>query len=177
MKRAELCFAGLGGQGLILVGIIYAEAALLEGKKVTQTQSYGPEARGGASRSEVVISEEEIDYPFTSKLDLLLAMSQEAHDAYIGKLSKEGILIIDSTYVRSPNSSFRLFSSPFTKLARERLGREITANMIALGTATHISAYVSPEAVEEALLRRVPPAMREVNREAFKLGLELPRKL
>src|SRR5665647_501001 len=96
----QIVLTGTGGQGLILAGIILAEAAVLDGKQAIQTQSYGPEARGGASRAEVIISDEPIDYPKVQKADTLLAMSQEAFNKYGGSIGAEGILVVDTTFVR-----------------------------------------------------------------------------
>ena len=109
-ERLEIRLAGMGGQGMILAGIILADAAFRDGKNAVQTQSYGPEARGGASRSEIVISNQEIDYPEVIQADILLCMSQEACDKYYGNLEKNGLLIVDASHVRrtrySPGGAF-----------------------------------------------------------------------
>src|SRR5512139_2762594 len=100
MERYEIRLSGSGGQGLILAGVILAEAAgIHDGKYVCQTQSYGPEARGGASKAEVIISDEEIDYPKAMKPDLLLAMNQRSCDTYLFDLKPNGVLVVDSTFV------------------------------------------------------------------------------
>ena len=117
--RYEIRLSGSGGQGLILAGIIVAEAAgIHEGKEVVQTQAYGAEARGGFSRSDVVICDEEILYPKASKLDFLLAMSQSAYEENLPSLKKDGILLVDSTYV-SEVSGARMYAIPFSKIARK----------------------------------------------------------
>ena len=113
-KRYEVRLSGEGGQGLILAGVILAEAAAIyDNKNAIQTQSYGPEARGGACKSEVIISEDEIDYPKATRIDLLLALTQEACDRYAGELKQEGILVADSFAVeRIPKDHFKVFRLP-----------------------------------------------------------------
>jgi len=115
-ERIETCLSGSGGQGLILAGIILAEAAgIYDGKEAVQTQSYGPEARGGASRSEVVISNSAIDYPKVIKADILLALTQTACDKYVKNLNKDGILVADSTSVTEvPNISNKIYLFPIS---------------------------------------------------------------
>ena len=123
-RRREVRVGGTGGQGAILAGILLAEAAIRDGKNVAQTQSYGPEARGGASRSEVVISDGEIHYPRVIQADITLCMSQEACDRYGRQVRPDGLLILDSDHVtRAPTT--RAVRVPMTRLAREVAGREI----------------------------------------------------
>ena len=132
-ERLEIRLAGSGGQGLILAGMILAEAVGIHGGKfVTQTQSYGPEARGGASKSEVVISDQEIDYPQAVKPDVLLCMNQTACDTYIFDVKPGGALIVDSSLVHQLPTT-RAVALPFTKIAREEIGREMMANIVAQG--------------------------------------------
>lgn len=170
--RYEIRLSGSGGQGLILAGIILAEAAgLYDGKFVVQTQSYGPEARGGASRSDVIISEEEIDYPKALRLDLLVAMNQKACDQYLPDLKPTGILLVDSTFV-SEYPIERAIAIPFTRLARQRLGKEFVANIVSLGALATLCPAVSREALERAVLNRVPRGTEDMNRRAFRLGGE-----
>jgi 2-oxoglutarate ferredoxin oxidoreductase subunit gamma len=175
-KRYEVRLSGSGGQGIILSGIILAEAlGLYGGKFVAQTQSYGPEARGGASRTEVIVSDEEIDYPKAIKLDLLLAMNQKSCDEYYRDLKEDGILIIDSTFVKQVPTS-KAIQIPFTKIAREKFHREIVANIISLGTITEYMDIISPKDMEAAVLARVPKGTEKLNRDAFKAGLMAARK-
>jgi len=130
--RYEIRLAGSGGQGLVLAGVILAEAAgIYDGKFVCQTQSYGPEARGGASKAEVVISDAEIDYPKAIRPDVLLALNQKSLDVFLGDLKEGGVLLVDADLVREVPESGAL-SIPFTRLAREA-GRELMANIVALG--------------------------------------------
>jgi 2-oxoglutarate ferredoxin oxidoreductase subunit gamma len=175
-KRYEVCLSGSGGQGIILSGIILAEAlGLYGGKFVAQTQSYGPEARGGASRTEVIVSDEEIDYPKAIKLDLLLAMNQKSCDEYYRDLKEDGMLIVDSTFVTQVPTS-KAIQIPFTKIAREKFHREIVANIISLGTITEFMDIISPKDMEAAVLARVPKGTEKLNRDAFKAGVMAARK-
>ncbi len=172
----EMRLAGLGGQGLILAGIIVAEAAgIHEGKEVVQTQAYGAETRGGFSRSDIVISDEEILYPKASELDFLLAMSQSAYEEHVGSLKKDGVLLLDSTYV-SEISGERTYAISFSKIAREKFGRENVANIMALGAITQVFSAISRESMEKAVLNRVPPRFLELNKNAFKEGVKLGKK-
>ncbi len=173
--RYEHRLIGEGGQGLVLAGKILAEAAAVyDDHNATQSQSYGPEARGGASRSEVIISDSEIDYPKTENLDLLLALTQEAFDKYHKDLRPGGYLIIDSDAVtRVPAQDWRVVRVPLVRLAREKLGKAIVANIVALGVIVRLSKVVSEEAAEHAILTRVPRGTEDLNRRAYQLGLEV----
>jgi 2-oxoglutarate ferredoxin oxidoreductase subunit gamma len=175
-KRYEISLSGSGGQGLIFAGTILAQAiGIYDGKNVTQTQSYGPEARGGASRSDIVVSSGVIYYPKTIKLDLLLALTQEACDTYYLKLKDEGILVIDSNSVTQPPArEFKAF--PFTRVARDNLGTEIFANIIALGTLAALTKVVSKNALIQAVKNRAPKGTLESNLKALELGFGLAKK-
>jgi len=170
-SRYEIRLSGSGGQGIILMGIILAEAiGIYDGKHVAQTQSYGPEARGGSSKSEVIVSDEEIDYPKAMKPDLLLAMNQKSCDEYYPDLKSEGMLIVDSTFVNQPPTG-KAFRVPFTRIAREQFKKEVVANIIALGALAQLSPIVSPKAMEAAVLARVPKGTEKLNRDALKAGM------
>lgn len=173
--RYEMRLSGEGGQGLVLAGKIFAEAAAIyEGINATQSQSYGPEARGGASRSEVILSDEDIDFPKAVELDLLLALTQEACDRYIGDLKPDGTLLVDSEAVTQiPSGSFRTLSAPVIRNAREKIGREIVANIVSIGIITRIASVLSENSVREAILTRVPKGTEDVNLKAFELGLSM----
>jgi len=175
--RYEIRLSGSGGQGIILMGIILAEAAgIYEGRYVAHTQSYGPEARGGMSRSELIVSDEEIDYPKVMGLDLLLAMNQKSCDAFYPELKQGGILIVDSTLV-TQIPTWKAFGIPFTRIARERYRDELFANAIALGAISELAPVVSRKGVELALLSRVPKGMDRINREALRAGILVTRRL
>lgn len=173
-RRYEVRLAGTGGQGAILSGIILAEAAMRDSKNVAQTQSYGPEARGGASRSEVVISESEIDYPKVIQADITLCMSQEACDQYGSQVRENGLLILDGDHVsRAPTT--RAVRVPITTLAREKAGREIVANVVGLGLLAGLTDLVSKEALEEAVRARAPEGTADLNLKALEAGYEAAR--
>ena len=172
MERYEIRLSGSGGQGLILAGKILAEAAAIyEGRNAVQTQSYGPEARGGASKAEVVISDGEIDYPKALELDLLLSLTQESCRKYSGDLKKGGILIIDSGLVKElPKGEFKVYSLPITEIATEKVGKAVVTNIVALGILTRIAGVISEESVKKAILARVPKGTEELNMKAFDEG-------
>ena len=175
--RYEIRFSGMGGQGIITAAVIFAEAAALyESKYVCQTQSYGPEARGGRCRAEVVISTREIDYPQAMQLDMLLAMSQAACDAYFYDFKPNGLLIIDSTFVDQVPTS-RVVAIPFTQIARENIGKVQVANMVALGAVGHFCEAVALKSIEKALLSRVPKGTKGINRQAFYAGVKVAKKM
>jgi 2-oxoglutarate ferredoxin oxidoreductase subunit gamma len=170
-KQYEVRLAGTGGQGAILAGILLAEAAIRDGKNVTQTQSYGPEARGGASRSEVVISNEEIHYPKVINAHITLCMSQEACDRYGSQMHPNGLLILDAdTVTRAPTT--RAVRVPLATLAREVTGRGIVANVVALGVLVGLTGIVSQEAIEEAVRDCVPRGTEQINLKALAAGFD-----
>jgi 2-oxoglutarate ferredoxin oxidoreductase subunit gamma len=167
--RLEIRLAGMGGQGMILAGIILAEAAIRDGKNAVQTQSYGPEARGGASRSEVVISCEAIDYPEVIQADVLLCMSQQACDCYCDTLKKNGLLIVDADHVqRTPTT--RAIHAHLTSWAIETTGREITASVLALGFLAGLTGVVSQESLAAAVLARTPRGTGDMNLQVLARG-------
>ncbi|MDH3454563.1 MAG: 2-oxoacid:acceptor oxidoreductase family protein [Desulfuromonadales bacterium] len=178
-ERYELRFSGAGGQGLITAGIILAEAAsIIEGKSAVQSQSYGPEARGGASKSEVIISDAPIDYPKATIVDACLAMTQEAADKYANGIKEGGILLLDADFVqRAPEGNFTVYRLPITRMAKDDIGREIVANVVALGAVIGLTGVVSKEAGEEAVLRKVPEAFKDLNKKAYNLGYTKGKEL
>jgi len=173
--RYELRFSGSGGQGMITAGIIIAEAAAIyDGKKAVQSQSYGPESRGGASRAEVIISDEGIDYPKATSIDTMLALTQEACTKYYKDIKKDGILLVDSDEVKDiPAGEFRIYSFPIIATAGNVLGKSIVANIISLGIITELTGIVSREAIEKAVLARIPAAFLDLNRKALHTGFEM----
>lgn len=175
--RYEIRLAGSGGQGLILAGLILAEAAVLyDGRNACQTQSYGPEARGGASKSEVVIDDDEIDFPKVIAADALLTLSQEACDKYFHDLRRNGLLIVDSVHVRRVPTT-RAFRLPITQIAEDVTGRRITANIVGLGVLAGIAELhgrpvVSRDALRAAVAARAPEGTKDINLQALEAGFE-----
>lgn len=175
-KRFEIRLAGSGGQGLVLGGVILAEAAILEGKNACQSQSYGPESRGGASKSEVIISDEEIDYPKATRVDLLLCMTEAAADKYVKEAPETCLIIADSDLVPGEiPAKYRQVKAPITRLAKETVGREFVANIVALGLISELTGIVSSESLEKAVLARVPKGTEELNKKAIRAGQEAAR--
>lgn len=172
--RFEARLSGSGGQGMILAGIILAEAAILDGNNAVQTQSYGPEARGGASRSEVIIADELIDFPKVTEPDLILAMSREAVRKYVTGASGSARIIVDSSVVEPDAIAGReIVSVPITEVSVRVTGRAVAANVVAVGVIGAITGIVSSKRLEEAVLRHVPARTRESNVKALRAGLEL----
>ena len=167
--RFEVRLAGEGGQGMILAGVILAEAAVHDGLNAVQTQSYGPEARGGASRSEVIVARGDVDYPKVMAADLLLCMSQEACDRFYGQVKDEGLIIVDATNV-SRIPTHRAVSVPISQVAQEATGRRITASIVALGLVSGLSGAVSRKGLEKAVTERVPAGTEEMNLKALAAG-------
>lgn len=168
--RFEIRLSGSGGQGMILGSVILAEAIGVDySKNVVQTQSYGPEARGGASKADVVVSTNEIYYPKAMQLDMLLCMTQESMDKYYADLHKDGVLIVDSGLVKNiPTENY--YGLPFTKIAREEAGHIMVANVVALGAIAAFTGIVSKEDLINAVLKRAPRGTEEKNRTAVEIG-------
>jgi 2-oxoglutarate ferredoxin oxidoreductase subunit gamma len=174
-ERYEMRFSGTGGQGLLMAGILIAEAAIRDGVNAIQTQSYGPESRGGASKSEVVLSREDILYPKATKIDFCLAVSQEAYDKYHKDLAPGGMLIIDPFYVLKTEPGEKFIALTFAQTAREKLGREVVANVIACGAIAELTGKVTLASLEKSLYGRVPKGTEEKNKQALALGVELAK--
>jgi 2-oxoglutarate ferredoxin oxidoreductase subunit gamma len=177
--RLEIRFAGFGGQGIIKSGIITAAAACLYGgKNAVQTQSYGPESRGGACKSEVVISEEEIDFPKVVEPDILVLMSQHAYNDYIDEVKSEGTVILDPNMIPREKElkNMKVFRVPATKIAEE-LGRKIVANIVMLGAFVAITGAIDENALKESIKANIPKGTEELNLTAFKRGYEYGKNL
>ncbi|OGD16538.1 MAG: pyruvate ferredoxin oxidoreductase [Candidatus Aminicenantes bacterium RBG_13_59_9] len=178
----EVRFSGFGGQGIVRCGLITGKAAaLFDNKYATMTQSFGPEARGSACSSQVVVSDERVLYPYITKPEVLVAISQDAYDRYEPELRDNGILLIDTDLVnvRPSRGKIRVYGISSTRFAEE-LGNRIFTNLVMLGFFTAISKVVSPEAMKKALPGLVPSRFLEVNMRAFErgysYGLELMQK-
>lgn len=174
MAKQQLLFTGTGGQGLILAAIMMAEAGIISGRNVVQSQSYGPEARGGASKAEVILNDNEIDFPHVKKPDVVLTMSQKAYQKYGVSLGEDTILITDSTLVHDDNFKRKnSYAIPITKLTRNEFGTEQSANVVALGAVAAISGYISKEDISQAVLKRAPKGTGERNLKALEIGWKL----
>lgn len=170
--RVEFRLSGSGGQGLLLAGIALAEAAILEGKNATQTQSYGPEARGGASKSEVVISDEEIDYPKAIDPDFLLALTAESYRTF-GRAMGDGLVVVDASVPLSGEVKARTMALPIIETATRALGKAVVSNMVALGALAGLSGTVSRKSLEAAVAKRAPAGTADLNMRALAAGFEL----
>lgn len=176
-RRYEVVFSGSGGQGIILGAVVLAEACgIHDGKCVCQTQSYGPESRGGFSRADVVISDRPIDYPMATEPDLLLAMNQTSCDRYHPELKADGLLVVDASLV-SQIPAGRTVAIPFTEIAREQFGTEMVANMVSLGAVVQLTRLVSPSKLRAALTARAPQHTADLNRAALNAGIRAAKKI
>ena len=173
MTTQELRLTGSGGQGLILAGIILAEAALYDGKNVVQSQSYGPEARGGASRAEIIISSETINYPKVDNCDIMLALTQDAYDKYIPSLKAGGTLVIDSSVKVKADENITTYTLPILDSAIDKIGKSMVADRNALGRIYELTKIVSKESLIKAVCGRVPRGTEELNERALEVGFDL----
>ena len=167
--RTEICISGFGGQGIVLAGYILGKAiTLYAGREAVMTQAYGPEARGGASSANIVMSDETVDYPFVLKADILVALSQEAYSKFRPTAKPGGIVLVDSDLVQ-PFEDDHPRGIPATRIAEE-LGKRIVANVVMLGFFTAATDIVGREAVERAIETTVKPRTLPLNLEAFESG-------
>lgn len=183
--RTEIRIGGFGGQGILMCGIIIAKAAsLFDHKYAVQTQSYGPEARGGASRTEVVLSDEEIDYPKVDEPEIFVAMSHEAFLKYVDDVKDNATLIIDPDLVYEEEimdiikeKNLVYYKSDATRQAQDTLGLKIVANIVMLGSFVKVTGLISEEAARQAILDSVPKGTEEINIKAFEQGMEIVEKI
>lgn len=172
----EVRFGGVGGQGIVLAGRLLGKAAALyDGKEAVSTQSYGPEARGGASRSDVIISNEQVDYPFVTKADVLAVFFQEAYVAFRDCLKPGGLLIVDTGLVQPFDGEDNLHGIPATRIA-EDLGSRMAANVVTIGYLVGKTGIVSEESVIKAIRSTLKPKIVDMNLEAFEAGVRLARE-
>ncbi|MCP4898520.1 MAG: 2-oxoacid:ferredoxin oxidoreductase subunit gamma [bacterium] len=167
-KQIRIC--GFGGQGIILAGVILGEAATRAGYEAVQTQSYGPESRGGAARSEVVISSEPIDYPRVTKADVVVALSQEGFDKYTADLSEDGVVVVDQDLVEANGAQAQSFTA-----TAEELGHKIVSNIVMLGYLAARLDFIPDDILEETVLDNIPKGTEELNRRAVHAGRALHR--
>ena len=173
--RKEIRFSGFGGQGVVLMGYIMGKAlALNEGLEAVMTQAYGPEARGGASSANIVVSDEPIAFPFVQEPNILAILSQEAYKKFRNAAAPDAMILTDADLV-SPMKKDKVHSIPATRLA-EDLGRRIVANVIMLGFMTSVTGIAKRASVEKAIESSVKAKTILLNMEAFSLGFEYALK-
>ncbi len=169
-------FCGFGGQGIVLAGYITGNAAVTDGKNAIQNQSYGSESRGGHCKSDVIVDTGEIYELELDECDVLVAMSQAAHDRYIDQLESDGIVIVDSDLVVPREGQDNLHAVPFTDIAYQAFNRKIMGNMVMLGYLVGATGIVSEASMRKAIEANVPKGTEEANIKAYKEGLKLGRK-
>jgi 2-oxoglutarate ferredoxin oxidoreductase subunit gamma len=174
--RYEIRIAGSGGQGIIVAGIILAEAGIFKGYHVIQSQNYGPEARGGTSVSEVIMSDAEIDYPKTLGLDMLLAFNQRACDENLRDMKPQGLAIVDADSVNSV-LWVNVVRVPFARLSQNKYEEQKFTNVLAVGVLAPFCPWVSTYSIHEAIAKRMPQGTVESNLVAFREGVKLGRNL
>ncbi len=174
-NRTEIKLGGFGGQGIILAGYILGKAASIYDKKhAVLTQSYGPEARGGACSADVIVAETEIDYPNVIIPKIVVIMSQEAYHTYGKNIGQNGIMLIDEDLVelkKKSENDIRIFAIPSTRFAEE-LGRKIIANIVMLGFLTAVTEIITYKAMKNAILSSVPKGTEDLNKNAFQMGYD-----
>ena len=183
MRLTEIRVAGFGGQGVILAAMVIGKAAsIFENGFATMTQSFGPEARGGACSAQVILSGEPVLYPYVTNPDILVVMSQEAYSKFAPEVRQNGTLIIEQDLVRIGNlpAGTRVFSCPATRIAEE-LGKRMVLNVVMVGFFAAVGGVLKPDSLRQAVLESVPPAFKDLNAKAFdagyKYGIENPEAL
>ena len=175
----EIRFSGSGGQGIMIMGDVLARAAgIYEGKEIVLTKSYGPESRGGACRSELIVDDRPINYPTVTRPDFVLAMTQLSCDKYHVDLKEEGVLLVDSNLVTVPPASIKkLYSIPMLQLSEEVTGKVIAANIVALGSIAVLGHCADVESVRRSVIIQFPAAYQEANEKAFYAGVDAALRL
>ncbi len=175
-KYYEVRLSGAGGQGLGLAGRVFSEAAIDSGYNVCQTQSYGPEARGGASRTDIIISKKEILYPNCRNLDVLLAMNQESADKFGKSVEDDGIILVDTTFVNQIPEG-RVYEYSLTSMSIKEFKTPMAANIIAVGMLASLTRLFTLDAWIRAMKSRVPGRFIKMNLKAFELGHKEGREI
>jgi len=174
MQLTEIRIAGFGGQGVILSAIVLGRAAsIYQNAFATMTQNFGPEARGGACSAQLILADSAVLYPYVTKPDVLVVMSQEAYNRFVPEMKNGGILIVEQDLVRVSelNRDIQVYSVPATRIAEE-LGKRMVLNSVMVGFFTAVTRLLEGEAVRKAVADSVPPAFRELNLNAFEKGFE-----
>lgn len=175
-EQYSLRFAGAGGQGLILASVIMAEAAVLAGLQTAQSQSYGPEARGGVSKAETILSTGRVWYTHVTHPDFLLAFTQSSLEAYAKQLVPGGVLLMDSSLTAPEwvtEMDVSIVSAPILRTASEDIGKTVTANIVAVGAVNALLGLFSDEVLSAAVKRHIPPGTEELNERALAAGASL----
>ena len=175
MERCRLVFSGSGGQGVITAAIILAEAAVIyEQLTATQAQSYGPEARGGATRSDIIVSDSKIHYPKVIQPNVLVCLTQEAYTKFSSIVRPGGFLLVDPRFVQ-PHAKIdaRQISIPMYQSVMEEIGKAIVFNICMLGAVIGITRLVKPASIMKVMEKRIPSSFLDMNRRALDLGLKL----
>ncbi|MFH0785637.1 MAG: 2-oxoacid:acceptor oxidoreductase family protein [Pseudomonadota bacterium] len=177
MTRTRLVFSGSGGQGVITAAIILAEAAVIhEGMNATQSQSYGAAARGGATRSDIILSDEPINFPLVSQPNILVCLTQEAYTEFAPIIRPGGTLLTDSRFVKTTKKvDARQIELPIYEQVMEKIGKAIVFNISILGALIGIAELVRPESLMQVIADRVPKDFLAMNNRAFDLGLAMGR--
>jgi len=177
MERCRMVFSGSGGQGVITAAIILAEAAVLhDNLTAVQSQAYGPEARGGATRSDVIISDTTINYPKVIQPNVLVCLTQEAYNKFYTIIRPGGLLITDSRYVKiQRKADAKQRELPIYATVMEKIGKPIVFNICMLGALLALTDLVKPESVLKVIKTRIPEGFLELNRKALDIGMELGR--
>jgi 2-oxoglutarate ferredoxin oxidoreductase subunit gamma len=175
-QNRKVRLTGAGGQGIILISIILADAALSEDNFVVQSQSYGPEARGGMCKAEVIVGKEEIDFPKIEQPDILLALSQTSVDNYCNQTREDCLIIADSS-LHLPKCKAKTVQIPILETAHHKLNSDITANVIALGAINSLVGIVKHDSLEKAVLKYVPKSAGELNKKALQEGEALAKRM
>lgn len=174
--RFDVRLAGEGGQGVVTGGLVLAEAAVREGRNVVMTQSYAPQQRGGAARAEVIVSEEEIDYPKVLEADVLLALNQDGFDRFHGQMKRNGVIIAESTRVGGEvEGHVMVLRLPLVEVSCQVAGSGQSANFVALGVISGLKGIIGPRALRAAVVARAPRASRKDNLKALSAGMLLGR--
>jgi 2-oxoglutarate ferredoxin oxidoreductase subunit gamma len=175
MERCRLVFSGSGGQGVITAAIILAEAAVLyENLMAVQSQVYGPAARGGATRTDVIISESNINYPKVIQPNVLVCLTQEAYNKFYPIIRPGGLLITDNRFVKIQRKvDAQQNELPMYRRVMESIGKPIVFNICMLGAVVGLTKLVKPESIMEVLKERIPPGFLKMNREALDLGMQM----
>lgn len=172
-QRYEMRFSGTGGQGLMILGDIMARTVgCVEGKEIILTKSYGPESRGGASRSELIVDTVEINYPVLTEVDFMLAMSQAACDRYCRDVKKDGILLADLDLVKNvPPFIENVYRIPLTRISERMIGKKNSANIAALGAAAVLTRIAEVENLKRVLEEYFPGEAGKSNIAVFEQGI------